>query len=181
MVMLEVIVNHIIGLAMKTKSIISLVMLTCAILAIAYYFFYSENKTESISCESKLYLKFDVPKPGLVANYNISIDLKGDSSKDDGRGKFSVTANYYDGQKTYYIRRDIIVSYQVDDNGLYFFKTLYINKYARDTIPENIEKRLVPDVYSKVNSLSSYAIRPAGKQGYFIYDPDIPILYCNRL
>ncbi|HHQ6624616.1 TPA: hypothetical protein ACSTL5_001073, partial [Serratia fonticola] len=61
-------------------------------------FFYSENKTESISCESKLYLKFDVPKPGLVANYNISIDLKGDSSKDDGRGKFSVTANYYDGQ-----------------------------------------------------------------------------------
>ncbi|ERK09294.1 hypothetical protein L581_0533 [Serratia fonticola AU-AP2C] len=64
---------------------------------------------------------------------------------------------------------------------MYFFKTLYINKYARDTIPENIEKRLVPDVYSKVNSLSSYAIRPAGKQGYFIYDPDIPILYCNRL
>lgn len=181
MVMLEATVNHIIGLAMKTKVIIPLVILICAILAVTYYFFYSANKTKTISCESKLYLKFYVPKPEVVANYNVIINLKGDSDKDDGRGKLSITANFYDGKNTYYIRRDIIVSYQVDNKGLYFFKTLYINKYARDTIPENIEERLVPDVFSKINSLSGYTIRPAGKQGYFIYDPDIPILYCNRL
>lgn len=179
--MLEVIVNHIIGLAMKTKFIIPLVILTSAILAAAYYLFYLENKTETISCETKLYYKFYKPNPEVVANYNIIINLKGDSDKDDGRGKFSITANFNDGKNTYFIRRDIIVSYQVDDNGLYFFKTLYINKYARDTIPENIEKRIVPDVFSKINSLSGYTIRPAGKQGYFIYETDIPVFYCNRL
>ncbi len=179
MVMLEVIVNHIIGLAMKTKVIIPLVIY--AIPAVLYYFFYSENKTESISCESKFYYKYHVPKPEVVANYNIIINLKGDSNRDDGRGKVSLTANFYDGKDTYYIRRDIIVSYQVDDKGLYFFKTLYINKYARDTIPENIEKRLVPDVFAKINTLSGYTIRPAGKQGYFIYETDIPVFYCNRL
>ncbi|VTR33238.1 Uncharacterised protein [Serratia fonticola] len=81
MVMLEVIVNHIIGLAMKTKIIIPLVILICAILAVAYYFLYLDNKTETISCESKLYFKFFVPKPEVVANYNIIINLKGDSDK----------------------------------------------------------------------------------------------------
>lgn len=181
MVMLEVIVNHIIGLAMKTKIIIPLVIPICAMLAVAYYFLYLDNKTETISCESKLYFKFFVPKPEVVANYNIIINLKGDSDKDDGRGKFSITANFYDGMNKYFIRRDVIASYQVDDNGLYFFKTLYINKYARDTIPENVEKRLVPDVFAKINSLSGYTIRPAGKQGYFIYETDIPVFYCNRL
>jgi hypothetical protein len=166
---------------MKTKFIIPSGILICAIMAVAYYFFYSENKTETISCESKLYFKFYLPKPEVVANYNIIINLKGDSDKDDGRGKFSITANFSDGKSTYYIRRDIIVSYQVDDNGLYFFKTLYINKYARDTIPENMEQRLVPDVFAKINSLSGYTIRPAGKQGYVIYETDIPVFYCNRL
>jgi hypothetical protein len=179
--MLELIVNHIIGLAMKTKLIIPLVILLCAISVVAYYLFFYENQTETISCETKLYYKFYIPKPEVVANYNIIINLKGDSDKDDGRGKFSITANFYDGKNTYYIRRDIIASYEVDDNGLYFFKTLYINKYARDTIPENIEKRLVPDAFAKINSLSGYTIRPVGKQGYFIYETDIPVFYCNRI
>lgn len=178
---MKVIASHIIGLAMKIKTIIPLVILTSVTLISGYYLLNSENKTKTISCESKLHYKYYVPKPEVVANYNIIINLKGDSDKDDGRGKLSITANLYDGENTYYIRRDIIVSYEVDDKGLYFFKTLYINRYARDTIPKNIEQRLVPDVFSKINSLSSYTIRPAGKQGYVIYEADIPLLYCNRL
>jgi hypothetical protein len=166
---------------MKTKIIIPSLLLTCAVLMTAYYFFQSKNKTETLSCETNIYYKFYKPKPEVVANYNIIINLKGNSHREDGRGNISLTANYYDGENTYYIRRDVITSYQVDNNGLYFFKTLYINKYARDTIPENVEKRLVPDIFSKVNSLASYTIRPQGKQGYVIYETDIPLLYCNRL
>ncbi|CAM4249031.1 hypothetical protein [Serratia silvae] len=166
---------------MKTKNIIPLVILTCATLASAYYLIYVKNKAESISCESTLYYKIFVPKPGMISDQHIIMNLKGNNSRDDGKGRISLTAKYHTGNDTYYVRRDIIISYQVDNNGLYFFKTLYINKYARDTIPENIEKQLLPDIFSKLNSLTGYTIRPAGKQGYLIYITDTPILFCNRL
>lgn len=153
----------------------------CTIIVITLYLFNLKDNNSGLSCEADTYYKWFKPEPGKTVNRYITIHLEEIDNAKEGKGRISFTSNIHYANKIYYLRRDIIVSYQVGNDKLFFFKTLYINKDPRDSIPAEMEKQLVPEILYKVGSLSSYTIHKAGKQGYFFSLTDTPLFFCNRL
>lgn len=162
----------------KTKLMASVI---CTIMVMIIYSVNVKNNNSGLSCEAETYYKWFKPVPGKTVNRYVTIHFEEIDSAGEGKGRISFTSNIHYGHKIYYLRRDVIVSYQVGNDELYFFKTLYINKDSRDSIPAEAEKLLVPEILYKVGSLSSYTIRKAGKQGYFFSLTDTPLFFCNRL
>lgn len=165
---------------MNNKKITLLPILICIIAAITLYSVILKNSNSGLSCKAETYYKWYLPAPGKTVNRYIAIHLEKINETGEGKGRISFTSNILYGKKTYYLRRDIVVSYQVSNDKLYFFKTLYINKDPRDSISAIMEKQLVPEMLYKIGNLSSFTILKAGN-GYFVYLTDTPLFYCNRL
>ncbi|MGL5389475.1 MAG: hypothetical protein ACRDCA_27110 [Serratia sp. (in: enterobacteria)] len=165
---------------MNNKEISLLPILICITALITLCIVMLKDSNSGLSCEAETYYKWHFPAPGKTVNRYIAIHLEKINNAGEGKGRISFTSIIYYEKKTYYLRRDILVNYQVSNDKLYFFKTLYINKDPRDSISEEMEKKLVPEILYKVGNLSSFTILKAGN-GYFFSLTDTPLFYCNRL
>lgn len=165
---------------MNNKKTILLPILICTITVILLCSVMLKDSNSGLSCEAETYYKWYIPAPGKTVSRYIAIHLEKINNAGEGKGRISFASNIHYENKTYYLRRDIIVNYQVSNNKLYFFKTLYINKDPRDSISEEMEKQLVPEILYKVGNLSSFTILKMGN-GYIFSLTDTPLFYCNRL
>lgn len=166
---------------MKVKSKLFHSALIAATVIILVVWLALPEKSENLFCGSDIrYQNYSfASKRGNVQNITFHLSKTNKAKK--GKGRISFTSNIDDNGKKYYLRRDIIVEYQVADSELYFFKTLSINKDVRDNITEHATTQTMANTFYEVDSLSSYTIRSVGQQGYLVYQADTPIFFCNRV
>lgn len=164
---------------MNNKKLLILLILILTTLVLFSIILKKENA--DLLCEADTYYKWYVPEPGKTVYRVMNLHLRQIDNTGKGKGRISFTSKIHYGKATYYLRRDVIVDYQVSSNELYFFKPIYINKDIRDSLPPKVEALLLPEIIYKIGSLSSYTIRKAGKQGYFVFLTDTPLFFCNRL
>lgn len=152
-------------------------VLMAALLGMAAAWYTERREDRAISCTADFTYATAKPAPATTTQQQLIIYLS--SQRGDGIGSFSLTAQVQHEDKTYIIRREVVVRYEVLGRDNYFFHTLSIDKRADDNIPADIENQVVAKFASSVEGVNRFTIRKSSYGGYFFYQSDIPLFYCS--